>query len=115
MVFYCWILAGKKVNSKYLSWFIKGLIASTHSQRIVEEELKSVQRYATAKAVRKKLIRAVAKKSGIITLEDIRAFFSTKEKSELQKTKPTAQKTINALQKQKDPEHKKKLERLKKF
>ncbi len=34
-------------------------MASANSWQIVEEELKSVQRYATAKAERKKLIKAV--------------------------------------------------------
>ncbi len=49
------ILAGKKVNPKYLSRFIKESIASAHSCQIMEDGLKSVQRHATAKAARKKL------------------------------------------------------------
>ena len=41
------ISAGKKVNPKYLSRFIKGSIASAHSRQIVEDELKSVLYNAT--------------------------------------------------------------------
>lgn len=36
------ILAGKKVNPKYLSWVIKRSMALAHSRQIVEDELKSV-------------------------------------------------------------------------
>ena len=109
------ILAGKKVNSKYLSRFIKGSIASAHSQQIVEDELKSVQRHATAKAARKKLMGTVAQKGGIITVRDVRAFFQVREESELQKAEAAAQRAINALQRQKDLEHKKELGRIKKL
>ena len=109
------ILAGKKVNPKYLSRFIKGSIASAHSRQIVEDELKSVQRHASAKAARKKLNGTVAQKGGVITVGDVRASFQAKEESELQKAEAMAQRALNALQKQKDLEHKKELGRLKKF
>ncbi len=81
----------------------------------MEDELKSVQRRATAKAARKKLTGTVAQKVGVITFGDVRGSFQAKEESELQKAEAMAQKALNALQKQKDLEHKKELRRLKKF
>lgn len=41
--------------------------------------------------------------------------FQAREKSELQKSEAASQRAINALQRQKDLEQRKKLERLKKF
>ncbi len=109
------ILAGKKVNPKYLSRFIKGSIVSAHSRQIVEDELKSVQRHVTAKTVRKKLTGTVAQKGGIITVGDVRASFQAKDESELQKAEAMAQRALNSLQKQKDLEHKEELRRFRKF
>ena len=81
----------------------------------MEDELKSVQRHTTAKAARKKFTGTVAQKGGVITVGDVRASFQAKEESELQKAEAMAQRALNALQKQKDLEHKKELGRLKKF
>ena len=80
MILHRRILAGKKVNPKYLSQFIKGSISSAHLRQIVEDELKSVKRHATPKAERKKLIGTVAKKSGVITIRDVKFFFWTGRK-----------------------------------
>lgn len=109
------ILAGKRVNPKYLSRFFKGSIASAHSREILEDELKSVQGHATAKAARKKLGGTVAQKGGVITVGDVRASFQAREESELQKAEAAAQRAISTLQRQKDLEHKKELRRLKNF
>lgn len=110
-----WILSGKKVNPKYLYRFIKGSTASAHSREIIEDELKSVQEHATVKAARKKIAGTVAKKGGVITVGEVRASFQAREQSELQKAEVAAQKAINALQRQKDLQHRKELGRLKKF
>ena len=90
-------------------------MASAHSREIVEDELKSVQRHATAKAAHKKLTGTVTQKGRVITVRDVRASFQAKEESALQKAEAAAQRAINALQRQKDLEHKKELGRLKKF
>ena len=108
-------MAGKKVNPKYLSRFIKGSIASAHSREIVEDELKSEKRHATGKAARQKLTGMVAQKGRVITVGDVRTSFQAREESELQKAEAVAQRAINVLQRQKDLEHKKELGRLKKF
>lgn len=109
------ILEGKKINSKYLSRFIKGSIASAHSRQIVEDELKTVQHHATARTVCKKFTGTITQKDGVITVGDVRASFQVKKKSELQKAKVVVQRVLDALQKQKDLEHKKEPGRLKKF
>ncbi len=57
----------------------------------MEDELKSVQRHATAKAAHKKLTGTVAQKGGVITVGDARASFQAKEESELQKAEAMAQ------------------------
>ncbi len=59
MVFDRQILEDKKVNSKYLSLFIKGSIVSVYLQQIVEDDVKFVQRHETAKVSQKKLIETV--------------------------------------------------------
>ncbi len=66
-------------------------------QQIVEDEFKSVQRHATAKAVRKKFTGTVMQKGGVITVGDVRVSFQAKKKSELQKAEAIVQKAINAL------------------
>ena len=66
MVLHRRLLVGKKGYLKYLSRFIKGSMASAYSRQIVEDELKSVQCHATAKAVCEKLIEIVAKRVGLL-------------------------------------------------
>ncbi len=83
-------------------------------QQIVENKLKFLQWYLPAKTVFKKLIGTVAK-SGVITVKNGKVSFQAREKSELQKSEAASQRAINALQRQKDLEQRKKLERLKKF
>lgn len=56
----------------------------------MEDELKSMQCHATAKAVCKKLIGTVAQKDRVITMGDIKASFQAKEESELQKAEAIA-------------------------
>ena len=68
------------------------MIITGLQREIVEDELKSVQRHATAKAARKKLTGTVAQKGGIITIGDVRASFQAREESELQKAEAVAQK-----------------------
>ena len=63
------ILAGKKVDPKYLSRFIKGSMASAHSRQIMEDELKSVQRQATAKAKRKSSLGQLRRRVGLLLWE----------------------------------------------
>ena len=48
----------------------------------MEDEFKSVQRYATTKAACKKLMGTVAQKNGVITVEDVKASFQVREESE---------------------------------
>ncbi len=108
MIFSSQILTDKKINPKYLFWFIKELMPLLHSWQIVEDDFKSTQNHITTKAERQKLNETVAKNCMVITLVDIRVSFQARGKSKLQKA-------INLLQKQKDLEHKKELGRLKKF
>lgn len=46
---------------------------------------------------------------------DVKAFFQARKESELQKAEAAAQRTIKALQEQKDLENKYELEKFKKF
>ena len=43
-----------------------------HLREIVNDKLKSVQRYANVKTARKKLTRTIAQKSGVITVKNVR-------------------------------------------
>lgn len=79
-----------------------------HSREIVEDELKSVQHHATAKAA------TVAQKVGVVIVGDVRVSFQAREESKLQKAEAAAQQAINVLKRQKDLEHKMDLGRLKK-
>ncbi len=81
----------------------------------MKDELKPIQGHAIAKSEYKKLIGTVPKEDEVSILENISASFQVKKKCELPKTEADSQRTINALQRQKDLTHKKKLERLKKF
>lgn len=61
----------------------------------MEDELKSVQHHATAKAA------TVARKVGVVIVGDIRVSFPAREESKLQKAEDAIQQAINALQRQK--------------
>lgn len=56
----------------------------------MENELLSKQRHLTAKAAHKKLIKTIAQKGKVITVEDVKASFYAKEESKLQKVEAFA-------------------------
>ena len=71
----------------YLDRFIRGSVTNSLSCSIAERNLEITHREAIARADRKKLIRNVAQKVGVITVQDVRAKVTKRVETEVEKAR----------------------------